>query len=173
MKKPPIKARNWAEYKKKSRAALAGSSARTPVDHLWQGDVTPLVKPEDAWSKQTILDRLDVIQLADNDTLLPNQDCMVDLKVSYCVHLPDSQFKKSMPGTPDHRVCVIRSKEIERPQMGHDREKEVDWWAIFVSIHDSRHCVQRMLACLGPLAWQGLVRLDTRQCRQVLIGAVH
>ncbi|GFR94860.1 hypothetical protein ElyMa_004414400 [Elysia marginata] len=29
--------------------------------------------------------------------------------------------------------------------------------ALFVSNHDSRHCLQRLLACLGPLAWQGLV----------------
>ncbi|GFS26539.1 hypothetical protein ElyMa_001721700 [Elysia marginata] len=28
-------------------------------------------------------------------------------------------------------------------------------WAIFVSIHDSRHCMQCMLACLGPLTWRG------------------
>ncbi|RUS69062.1 hypothetical protein EGW08_023173 [Elysia chlorotica] len=120
-KKPQIKADSWAEFRQKSKEVLASRSARTPVDHLWQGDVTPLVKPEDAWSKKTILDRLDIIKTADNEALLPNQDCMVDLKVSYCVHLPDGSFKKSMPGTPDHRVCVVKCS-TEPPNLAEVQE---------------------------------------------------
>lgn len=121
MKKTPIKAKNWGEYKQKSKKALVARTAQTPVDHLWKGDITPLVKPDDAWSKQTILDRLDIIQIADNDSLIPNEDCMVDLKVSFCVHLPDSRFRKSMPGTPDHRVCVIKCS-AEPPNLAEVQE---------------------------------------------------
>ncbi|GFO02075.1 tRNA-splicing endonuclease subunit sen54-like [Plakobranchus ocellatus] len=70
---------------------------------------------------ETILDRLNIIQSADNETLVPNLDCVVDLKISFCVHLPQSRFKKSMPGTPNHRVCVVKCSS-ELPNLAEVQE---------------------------------------------------
>ncbi|GFO02072.1 tRNA-splicing endonuclease subunit sen54 [Plakobranchus ocellatus] len=50
-RKVHIKASNWNEYKQRARESLTSTSQHTPVDHLWQGAVTPLVRPEDALSK--------------------------------------------------------------------------------------------------------------------------
>ena len=31
-----------------------------------------------------------------------------DVKISFDVHLPNAKFKKTQPGLPNHRVCVVR-----------------------------------------------------------------
>uniref|UniRef100_A0A0B6ZZ33 tRNA-splicing endonuclease subunit Sen54 N-terminal domain-containing protein n=1 Tax=Arion vulgaris TaxID=1028688 RepID=A0A0B6ZZ33_9EUPU len=108
-KKSPLAAANWKEYKQKVAERMAAVSEMTPVDHLWTDKVTPLLKPGQGWSHQSILDQLSIIKSADNETLLPESDCVVDVKIAYDVHLPDGQFKKSMPGVPNHYVCVSKS----------------------------------------------------------------
>ena len=45
-----IQASNWTEYKKNVREKMALNVQETPVGHLWEGEVTPLVRPEDATS---------------------------------------------------------------------------------------------------------------------------
>ncbi|GFS11725.1 hypothetical protein ElyMa_001354100 [Elysia marginata] len=48
----------------------------------------------------------------------------------------------------------------ETPDGSWERQRDiakVGGWALIVSNHDSRHSVQSLLACLGPLVWRGLV----------------
>ncbi|GFS20110.1 hypothetical protein ElyMa_005048700 [Elysia marginata] len=48
----------------------------------------------------------------------------------------------------------------ETPDGSWERQRDiakVGGWALIVFNHDSRHSVQRLLACLGPLVWRGLV----------------
>ncbi|CAG5117096.1 unnamed protein product [Candidula unifasciata] len=107
-KKPKLPVANWKEYKEKLAERMKELSQTSPVDHLWKGKVTPLVHPGENWTYQSILDKLNIIQSADNAGLLTDSDCMVDVKVTFDVHLPDSRFKKSMPGVPNHRVSVCK-----------------------------------------------------------------
>ncbi|KAH9498866.1 tRNA splicing endonuclease 54 [Bulinus truncatus] len=100
---------NWSTYKKKLAEVAQDLKSNGPVAHYWEGDVTPLVHPRDATSYEAILNRLSIIPTAENETLTPDSDCMISIKISYDVHLPDSRFKKSMPGVPHHRVCVTKS----------------------------------------------------------------
>ncbi|XP_071106541.1 tRNA-splicing endonuclease subunit Sen54-like [Haliotis cracherodii] len=103
-----IVAANWTEYKLKLRESQHDGAAPSPVDHLWQGEVTPLVKPQDATSTRDLLSRLQVIQSVD----LPKPVSKTDrhsMKISFDVHLPNAKFKKTRPGLPNHRVCVVRS----------------------------------------------------------------
>ncbi|XP_059167131.1 uncharacterized protein LOC131949319 [Physella acuta] len=104
--KTHIQATNWKDYK--AKLANKDHKNSNPVAHYWEGEITPLVHPSDAWSSQSILDHLRIIESADNTSLIPDSDCMIDIKISYDVHLPDSRFKKSMPGIPNHRVCVTK-----------------------------------------------------------------
>ncbi|GFS21284.1 hexosaminidase D-like [Elysia marginata] len=59
-------------------------------------------------------------------------------------------------GLPSLAVCL---KFIQKDGSWERQREiaEVGKWELFVSNHDSRHCSQRLLVCLGPLAWQGLV----------------
>ncbi|BFZ02931.1 hypothetical protein BsWGS_05970 [Bradybaena similaris] len=107
-KKPKLKAASWKEYKQKLAERVKDMSQTTPVDHLWKGKVTPLVHPGETWTYESILDKLSIIKSADNATLLTDSDCVVDVKVTFDVHLPDSRFKKSMPGVPNHRISVCK-----------------------------------------------------------------
>ncbi|CAL1528994.1 unnamed protein product [Lymnaea stagnalis] len=107
-RRPLVTATNWKDYKQKLAERLREINATTPVDHYWEGDVTPLVRPSDADSYECILKKLSIIQTAEDESLVPEADCVVSVKISYDVHLPDSKFKKSMPGVPNHRVCVTK-----------------------------------------------------------------
>uniref|UniRef100_A0A2C9LER3 tRNA-splicing endonuclease subunit Sen54 N-terminal domain-containing protein n=1 Tax=Biomphalaria glabrata TaxID=6526 RepID=A0A2C9LER3_BIOGL len=100
---------NWATYKNKIKQAAKDYKASNPVAHYWEGEVTPLVHPSDATSYEAVLNRLSIIESTDNETLTPDPDCMLSIKISYDVHQPDSKFKKSIPGVPHHRVCVSKS----------------------------------------------------------------
>ncbi|XP_067672347.1 tRNA-splicing endonuclease subunit Sen54-like isoform X2 [Haliotis asinina] len=105
-----IAASNWTEYKLKLRESQSGGAAPSPVEHLWQGEVTPLVKPEDATSTSDVLSQLQVIRSVNLPQALSKSDrhCM---KISFDVHLPNARFKKTRPGLPSHRVCVVRSSD--------------------------------------------------------------
>ncbi|XP_078611683.1 tRNA-splicing endonuclease subunit Sen54-like [Branchiostoma floridae x Branchiostoma japonicum] len=102
-------ARNWDEYKKLCGVRRTVDMSDTPVAHLWEGDVTPLVRPSDATDMGAILSKLQVIQnisLEKECSSLPKPDRTLD--IAYDVYLPDSRFKKSKPGRPNLRVCVQR-----------------------------------------------------------------
>ncbi|XP_076442668.1 uncharacterized protein LOC143281321 [Babylonia areolata] len=58
----PISARNWREWKEIYCHRQKSFLCDSPVAHLWQGDVTPLVQPLHALSTDSILRRLSVIQ---------------------------------------------------------------------------------------------------------------
>ncbi|CAH1274464.1 TSEN54 [Branchiostoma lanceolatum] len=104
--------RNWMEFKKLCGAKREMDMSDSPVAHLWQGEVTPLVRPSDATDMGAILSRLQVIQnisLEKECCSLPKPDRSLD--IAYDVFLPDSHFKKSKPGRPNLRVCVQRFSE--------------------------------------------------------------
>ncbi|XP_046573391.1 tRNA-splicing endonuclease subunit Sen54-like [Haliotis rubra] len=105
-----IAAANWTEYKLKLRQSQSGRSVPSPVDHLWQGEVTPLVKPEDATSTRDVLSRLQVIHSVNLPQPVSKSD-RHSMKISFDVHLPNARFKKTRPGLPNHRVCVVRSSD--------------------------------------------------------------
>ncbi|XP_019641216.1 PREDICTED: tRNA-splicing endonuclease subunit Sen54-like [Branchiostoma belcheri] len=101
--------RNWVEYKELCGVKREVDMSDTAVAHLWEGDVTPLVRPSDATDMGTILSKLQVIQnisLEKECSSLPKPDRT--LEIAYDVFLPDSHFKKSKPGRPNLRVCVQR-----------------------------------------------------------------
>ena len=58
-----------------------------------------------------------VWELTDNICHLSFYSCRTEERpgqVSYDVFKPDAKFRKSNPGVPDHRVCVVRYTERER-----------------------------------------------------------
>ena len=46
----PVAAKNWREWKAELRQLENSFIMESPVAHLWQGEVTPLVQPKDATS---------------------------------------------------------------------------------------------------------------------------
>ena len=46
----PVAAKNWREWKAELRQLENSFVTESPVAHLWQGVVTPLVQPKDATS---------------------------------------------------------------------------------------------------------------------------
>jgi len=111
-RRPVVKALNWADYRKKMDDRLKEMSHVTPVEHLWQGAVTPLVKPCDAWNADAILEKLRIVKPAEKSQLIVKKPEDSNFPaVSFDVHLPDKSFKKTMTGKPDHRVVVARSSD--------------------------------------------------------------
>ncbi|XP_055955068.1 tRNA-splicing endonuclease subunit Sen54 [Patella vulgata] len=85
----------------------------SPADILWQGEVTPLIRPEDATSTANILSKLQVIQVFEEEILKRENPTEFDssFKISFDVFLPDAKFRKTDPGKPNHRVCITRSTD--------------------------------------------------------------
>ncbi|XP_071132011.1 tRNA-splicing endonuclease subunit Sen54-like [Mytilus edulis] len=110
-KKKPVNAKNWKEYKEKSNL-LENREEATPVSHLWKGEVTPLVKPCYS-SLDSVIEKLQVVKNSSFMSQIFRSSSLKDLqhKVIYDVYLPDSKFKKSSPGLPHHRLCVLRHCE--------------------------------------------------------------
>ncbi|XP_061169079.1 tRNA-splicing endonuclease subunit Sen54-like [Saccostrea echinata] len=108
-----VSASNWREYKEKMLESMKGENFISPVEHLWKDEVTPLVRPEDAQNTIAVLEKLKVIQTWDgNSVSTRNTEANQDLpRVSYDVYKPDAKFRKSNPGIPDHRICVVGSEE--------------------------------------------------------------
>ncbi|KAK3599317.1 hypothetical protein CHS0354_028683 [Potamilus streckersoni] len=102
-------ARSWKEYRECVKREEFDASGSTPVQYLWQEseEVVPLVRPENAVSTAAVLQKLQIIQEVDVTKMCkwPNNK----EKISYDVYLPDLKFKKSQPGIPNHRICVVRS----------------------------------------------------------------
>ncbi|KAK6170888.1 hypothetical protein SNE40_019177 [Patella caerulea] len=111
--KTTVSASNWKEYKIKLKKAQQCVEKDSPADILWQGEVTPLTRPEDATSAANILSKLQVIQVFDEEILkreIPTE-LASSFKISFDVFLPDAKFKKTDPGKPNHRVCITRSTD--------------------------------------------------------------
>ncbi|KAL8565506.1 hypothetical protein ACOMHN_049482 [Nucella lapillus] len=105
----PVAARNWREWKEGCRQREKSFLIDSPVAHLWQGEVTPLVQPIHAQSTNAILKRLAVIQQYKGP--IPAKEKKEVINISFDVYLPNTNFKKSSPGLPDHRVCVARGPQ--------------------------------------------------------------
>lgn len=115
-KRRKITASNWGEYKKKMaiKDIEDENVFVSPAECLWEGEITPLVRPSDAISTENILNKLQIIESV-NLTRRPRSqvDTSVDKPdepegVVFDVYLPDAKFKKSRPGVPNHRVCVSK-----------------------------------------------------------------
>ncbi|XP_062566451.1 tRNA-splicing endonuclease subunit Sen54-like [Saccostrea cucullata] len=108
-----VSASNWREYKEKMLETVKGENFISPVEHLWMDEVTPLVRPGDAKNTISVLEKLKVIQTWDNKSVSSNNTAAKPEipKVSYDVYKPDAKFRKSNPGVPDHRICVVGSDE--------------------------------------------------------------
>ncbi|KAK7111807.1 hypothetical protein V1264_011381 [Littorina saxatilis] len=102
----PINAKNWREWKAELRQRENSFIAESPVAHLWRGEVTPLVQPTDATSTAALLNKLSVIQPFKGP--FPENPSPDAVRICFDVYLPNTSFKKSSPGLPDHRVCVVR-----------------------------------------------------------------
>ncbi|XP_005106386.1 tRNA-splicing endonuclease subunit Sen54 [Aplysia californica] len=116
-RRPVVKSHSWADHRRKIADRMKELSNSTPVSHLWQGDITPLVNPCDAWSSESILEKLNIVKPADDKELKVSDDVIEHSHLSFDVHLPDSRFKKSMPGRPDHRVLVSKSRNSRPPEL--------------------------------------------------------
>ncbi|KAL5019093.1 hypothetical protein ScPMuIL_004815 [Solemya velum] len=107
---PKVTAQNWTDYKDmlKNGCLQEQTDVVSPAKHLWEEEITPLVRPTDATSTANLLEKLQVIQ---NVNLTKQSAGHFDdsLEISFDVYLPDLHFKKSSPGIPNHRVCVLRS----------------------------------------------------------------
>nr|XP_022316748.1 tRNA-splicing endonuclease subunit Sen54-like [Crassostrea virginica] len=105
-----ISASNWREYKERLRESLESQSL-TFQSTLEQ--VVPLVRPEDATDTISVLKKLQIIPQWEGSPESANktEERPGLPKVSYDVFKPDAKFRKSNPGVPDHRVCVVRSEE--------------------------------------------------------------
>lgn len=104
----PVVARNWGEWKAAMLEQSHSSLLESPVAHLWRGDVTPLVQPKDSTSTAAILDKLSIIKPFQRP--FPAKPSVSNVKIVFDVYLPNTSFKKSSPGVPDHRICVARGQ---------------------------------------------------------------
>ncbi|XP_033095310.1 tRNA-splicing endonuclease subunit Sen54-like [Anneissia japonica] len=105
--------RNWGEYKllkkqDKEFYPLHGS----PVRHLWEGEVHPLIKPSDALTTNNLLHKLQTIQNV-NALLHFEESCEPEqaTKVDFNIYLPESNYKKTSPGKPVFYVIVTKLEE--------------------------------------------------------------
>ncbi|KAL3876800.1 hypothetical protein ACJMK2_034594 [Sinanodonta woodiana] len=101
-------AKSWKEYKECVKRWEIDASGFSPVQHLWQKseEVVPLLRPEEAVSTAAVLQKLQIIQEVDVTKMCkwPHNK-----EISYDVYRPDLKFRKSQPGIPNHRICVVRS----------------------------------------------------------------
>ncbi|XP_060063341.1 tRNA-splicing endonuclease subunit Sen54-like [Ylistrum balloti] len=115
-KQTKIMASNWGEFKKKMAIRDMEDKRVSPAQHLWEGEITPLVRPSDATSTGSILNRLQIIESV-NLTKGPRSQIDTPSTLPggtiFDVYLPDAKFRKSRPGLPNYRVCV--SKIHEKP----------------------------------------------------------
>ncbi|XP_063445841.1 tRNA-splicing endonuclease subunit Sen54-like [Mytilus trossulus] len=109
-KKKPVNSKNWKEYKEKVKL-LENQEEVTPVSHLWKGEITPLVKPCYCSSLDSVIEKLQVVKNLSVTSQMSSNLKDFQHKVIYDVYLPDSKFKKSSPGLPHHRLCVLRHCE--------------------------------------------------------------
>lgn len=106
-------AKNWTDYKKICDLEKQKKSG-SPLEFLWQGEVKPLVAPEDATSTGAILDKLQIVKhaefhvssMAERPTTCPEKWTVV-----FDVYQPNANFKKTNPGIPYFRVCVCGTDE--------------------------------------------------------------
>ncbi|XP_071797261.1 tRNA-splicing endonuclease subunit Sen54-like [Asterias amurensis] len=107
---------NWSEYKKMLSMEEAARRADqdifdSPVDHLWRGDVKPLVRPGDATYTGNILNKLQVISssymTSEHTRLSPTQGSN-NVKLAFDVFHPSPTFKKTQPGRPKFHVVVAK-----------------------------------------------------------------
>jgi len=137
-RRPNVKAGSWADYRKKQEERMKELSQETPVDHLWQGEITPLVRPCHAWSADALLEKLCIIKSAGPTELsvVKGKDSRAP-PLSFDVHLPDKSFKKTMPGKPDHRVVVSKSASmapsLRQLQSLHQCDEVPVHWAVMDS----------------------------------------
>ncbi|XP_013381139.1 tRNA-splicing endonuclease subunit Sen54 [Lingula anatina] len=117
--KAQVKAKNWSEYKAECRKMVTDFRVeQSPVGVLWQGEVTPLVTPDMASCTGNLLEHLQVIENIHQNKKKEKLSVVTgSRKISFDVFKPDSNFKKSQPGLPDHRICVISSSE-KPPDLG-------------------------------------------------------
>ncbi|XP_071501657.1 uncharacterized protein [Diadema antillarum] len=120
-KEASVEPDNWKEYKEKKQQEDKNMTEllNSPVGHLWQGDVKPLVKPSDAKSTGHVLNKLQVIDGA-------NLTCehsghrfsppLIDSKISFDVFMPNKKYKKTNPGQPNFCV-VVCSEEDPVPEL--------------------------------------------------------
>ncbi|ELT91160.1 hypothetical protein CAPTEDRAFT_229033 [Capitella teleta] len=105
---PVENASNWQEWKTQSRHKCNNAL----VDLVHNGKTKPLVDSVVGDSHQ-VLSRLQIFK----PLILPEKSedaCTPSSPVSpvFDVHLPNANFKKTNPGTPDLRVCVYRQSEM-------------------------------------------------------------
>ncbi|XP_033741062.1 tRNA-splicing endonuclease subunit Sen54-like isoform X2 [Pecten maximus] len=114
-KKKKITASNWGEFKRKMaiRDLEDERMLVSPAECLWEGEITPLVKPSDATSTGSILNKLHIIESVNLPMKPRYQDTPVTLPggTVFDVYLPDAKFRKSRPGVPNYRVCVSKIHE--------------------------------------------------------------
>ncbi|XP_074647642.1 tRNA-splicing endonuclease subunit Sen54-like [Tubulanus polymorphus] len=98
--------RNWTEYKQElvMKSENDAELTESPVGILWDGDVTPLLKPWEATSTAAVLEKLQVVKRAE-DIPTSTSD---SVKFSYDVYPADEKgnFRKSEPGLPHYRIIV-------------------------------------------------------------------
>ncbi|KAK7501429.1 hypothetical protein BaRGS_00007233 [Batillaria attramentaria] len=105
----PVVAKNWGEWKTAMQERNQSSFLQSPVAHLWKGEVTPLVRPKDSVSTAALLEKLSIIKPFKGPC--PANSAGNDVKIVFDVYLPNTTFRKTSPGIPDHRICVARGEE--------------------------------------------------------------
>lgn len=109
-----IKARNWTEFKELLRKRSEDDFLKdSPVGHLWKGNITPLIKPSEAHSTVSLLERMKIIQNInfDDDVTRYEHSVMSDVKIIYDVYKSKGHFSKKSPGLPAFRLCIKRQDE--------------------------------------------------------------
>ncbi|XP_064644318.1 tRNA-splicing endonuclease subunit Sen54-like [Lineus longissimus] len=107
-------ARNWCEYKQELLKVTEEEDdlQKTPISHLWEGDVTPLLQPHGAKSTALTLEKLQVVQSRswDSNEKLSSDIPAEELRVTFNLYSPDikTSYRKSTPPLPNYRVCVLR-----------------------------------------------------------------
>ncbi|XP_002739332.1 tRNA-splicing endonuclease subunit Sen54-like [Saccoglossus kowalevskii] len=107
------KASNWSEFKElehQQKKKLNKSKRKS----LWPDDsIQPLVMPSDAVNTSNILDKLGIIKNVNVDCnrKRPRLDKSLPIQIAFDVYLPDSGYKKTNPGIPHLKICVVSSSD--------------------------------------------------------------
>ncbi|XP_071949131.1 tRNA-splicing endonuclease subunit Sen54-like [Antedon mediterranea] len=109
--------RNWYEYKqlKKQNNDLSPLH-ESPMKHIWEGLVHPLIKPSDALSTELLMDKLQIIKKANIPHCTEFCETSTNGNIHFSVYLPETNYKKSAPGKPIIYVIVTKLED-EPPNM--------------------------------------------------------
>ncbi|XP_052788282.1 tRNA-splicing endonuclease subunit Sen54-like [Mya arenaria] len=99
--------KTWSEYKNFFNGSWRQNRVKD-FQELVDGDLQPLVKPDQATSTLAVLEQLQIVK--EEKLLLRDPDRKMVMP-EFDVYLPKTSYSKSMPGIPDFRILICRPND--------------------------------------------------------------